>query len=106
MDMDSSHATTNLASATSDAVRRVVNVNNVSSTASSGEEDEGLTLFVDSAASVTIQSPLSPIAGPLLMTQRYTYANNKKRTAAAKQPRTSDFFRYVQSMIKIFDILR
>ncbi|XP_031778568.1 serine-rich adhesin for platelets isoform X5 [Nasonia vitripennis] len=92
MDMDSSHATANLASATSDATRRVVNVNNVSSTASSGEDDEGLTLLEDSAASVTIQSPLSPIAGPLLMTQRYTYANNKRRPAPAKQSQTSDFF--------------
>ncbi|KAI4484504.1 hypothetical protein M0804_007070 [Polistes exclamans] len=52
-----------------------INVNNTSA-ASSG--DEGLTLLGGSTADVTIPSPLSPIAGPLLSTHKYTYANKKR----------------------------
>ena len=80
--------------------QRVVSVNNVSSTAMSSEEDESLTLMGDSAASVTLSSPLSPIAGPLLMTHRFTYANNKKRPMPVK--RTSDFFRYLPKALDNF----
>ncbi|KAL2713832.1 serine-rich adhesin for platelets-like isoform X2 [Vespula squamosa] len=52
-----------------------INVNNTSA-ASSG--DESLTLLGSSTADVTIPSPLSPIAGPLLSTHKYTYANKKR----------------------------
>ncbi|KAK2589097.1 hypothetical protein KPH14_001924 [Odynerus spinipes] len=52
-----------------------INVNNTSA-ASSG--DESLTLLGGSTADVTIPSPLSPIAGPLLSTHKYTYANKKR----------------------------
>jgi hypothetical protein len=90
LDLDANPLGTTSASG---SVRRSLNVNNVSSTASSAEDEESLTLLEDSAASVTIPSPLSPIAGPLLMTHRFTYANNKKRPAAVKQPRAIDFFR-------------
>ncbi|XP_047355373.1 serine-rich adhesin for platelets-like isoform X1 [Vespa velutina] len=52
-----------------------INVNNTSA-ASSG--DESLTLLGGSTADVTIPSPLSPIAGPLLSTHKYTYTNKKR----------------------------
>ncbi|XP_012277290.1 uncharacterized protein LOC105698028 isoform X2 [Orussus abietinus] len=58
------------------------NANNAS-TASSG--DESLTLLGANTADVTIPSPLSPIAGPLLSTHKYTYANKKR--VASKMPR-------------------
>ncbi|XP_014213027.1 mucin-19 [Copidosoma floridanum] len=80
------------------ARRAVLGCNNaVSSTAvSSGEEDESLTLLEDTAANnVTIPSPLSPIAGPLLMTHRYTYSNSKKRSLPVR--RASDFFNDTKS---------
>lgn len=50
-----------------------VNVNNVASS------DESFTLLGGSSADVTIPSPLSPIAGPLLSTHKYTYSNKKRR---------------------------
>ncbi|XP_015111213.1 mucin-5AC [Diachasma alloeum] len=45
-------------------------------TASSGEES--LPLLSTNTTDVTIPSPLSPIAGPLLSTHKYTYANKKR----------------------------
>lgn len=53
----------------------LTNVNN-SCITSSG--DESLTLLGNNTADVTIPSPLSPIAGPLLTTHKYTYANKKR----------------------------
>ena len=53
------------------------NTNNVS-IASSG--DESLTLLCNNTADVTIPSPLSPIAGPLLSTHKFTYSNKKRVT--------------------------
>lgn len=52
-----------------------INVNNTSA-ASSG--DESLTLLSSNTADVTIPSPLSPIAGPMLSTHKYTYTNKKR----------------------------
>lgn len=52
-----------------------INVNNTSA-ASSG--DESLTLLSGNTADVTIPSPLSPIAGPMLSTHKYTYTNKKR----------------------------
>lgn len=52
-----------------------INVNNASA-ASSG--DESLTLLSSNTADVTIPSPLSPIAGPMLSTHKYTYTNKKR----------------------------
>ncbi|XP_029034336.2 uncharacterized protein LOC114871918 isoform X2 [Osmia bicornis bicornis] len=52
-----------------------INVNNASA-ASSG--DESLTLLSGTTADVTIPSPLSPIAGPMLSTHKYTYTNKKR----------------------------
>lgn len=52
-----------------------INVNNASA-ASSG--DESLTLLSGNTADVTIPSPLSPIAGPMLSTHKYTYTNKKR----------------------------
>ncbi|XP_011307014.1 uncharacterized protein [Fopius arisanus] len=45
-------------------------------TASSG--DESLPLLSTNTTDVTIPSPLSPIAGPLLSTHKYTYSNKKR----------------------------
>ena len=52
---------------------------NNTSIASSG--DESLTLLGGNTADVTIPSPLSPIAGPLLSTHKYTYSNKKRTTS-------------------------
>ncbi|XP_051167473.1 mucin-4-like isoform X2 [Leptopilina boulardi] len=54
-----------------------VNTNNTSITSSG---DESLTLLGANTADVTITSPLSPIAGPLLSTHKYTYSNKKRVT--------------------------
>lgn len=54
-----------------------VNTNNTSITSSG---DESLTLMGSNTADVTIPSPLSPIAGPLLSTHKYTYSNKKRAT--------------------------
>ncbi|XP_034944742.1 LOW QUALITY PROTEIN: formin-J-like [Chelonus insularis] len=54
------------------------NANNVS-IESSG--DDSLTLLGGNTANVTIPSPLSPIAGPLLSTHKYTYTNKKRTTS-------------------------
>lgn len=56
-----------------------INVNNTSA-ASSG--DESLTLLSGNTADVTIPSPLSPMAGPLLSTHKYTYSNKKRVTSS------------------------
>lgn len=62
----------------SESLPPVGNTNNVSATSSG---DESLTLMGSNTADVTIPSPLSPIAGPLLSTHKYTYTN-KKRVAS------------------------
>lgn len=54
------------------------NTNNASITSSG---DESLTLLCSNTADVTIPSPLSPIAGPLLSTHKYTYSNKKRVTS-------------------------
>lgn len=54
-----------------------VNTNNTSITSSG---DESLTLLGGNTTEVTIPSPLSPIAGPLLSTHKYTYSNKKRAT--------------------------
>ncbi|XP_053974335.1 uncharacterized protein LOC128874079 isoform X1 [Hylaeus volcanicus] len=59
----------------SESLPPTINVNNVSA-ASSG--DESLTLLSGNTADVTIPSPLSPIAGPMLSTHKYTYTNKKR----------------------------
>ena len=55
----------------SESLPAVTNVNNVSAV-SSGDESIG------NNAEVTIPSPLSPLAGPLLATHKYTYTNKKR----------------------------
>ncbi|XP_015599580.1 uncharacterized protein LOC107269825 [Cephus cinctus] len=70
------------------------NANNVS-VASSG--DESLTLLSGNTADVTIPSPLSPIAGPLLSTHnKYTYANKKR--GASKVTRANDYLSWESPM--------
>lgn len=59
----------------SESLPPTINVNNASA-ASSG--DESLTLLSGTTADVTIPSPLSPIAGPMLSTHKYTYTNKKR----------------------------
>ncbi|XP_066586072.1 streptococcal hemagglutinin-like [Prorops nasuta] len=58
-------------------------VANNASSQSSG--DESLTLLTGNTADVTIPSPLSPVAGPLLSTHKYTYANKRR---IGKAPRS------------------
>lgn len=60
---------------TDDPDSTATNTNNMSA-ASSG--DESLTLLGDGTADVTMPSPLSPTAGTLLSTHKYTYANKKR----------------------------
>lgn len=57
------------------------NVNNTS-IASSGD-DESSAIMNSNTTDVTIPSPLSPIAGPLLSTHKYTYVNKKRSTSKA-----------------------